>query len=101
MKISQDIITLIKYDDKVKDFLSKNVDVDVFIKKLTSDELERINKEYPKLLNLFDEDHLNNPSIVVLTLVKRDNDEKNYIQLKKIKLYIDESNKKIIKILEN
>ena len=48
-----------------------------------------------------DEDHLNNPSIVVLTLVKRDNDEKNYIQLKKIKLYIDESNKKIIKILEN
>lgn len=99
MRIPQKILKILEKNNKVKNFIGDNEDVEILLKELDIDELNRQFNEYP---NFFDhikkEDKL---EIFSLTLVKKDTSENNYIKLKKIKLYIDILNEKIIKILQN
>jgi hypothetical protein len=109
--IHQKIFNIIKESDQIKDFFIDANDVDVLIKKITINELKALYIEYPNLLKIVNNNKIkikyrsdNNeisPLILCLTFIKRDFNMKNYIKLKKIKLYIDEMNEKIVKILKN
>ena len=109
--IPQNLFNILKNNTQVLNFLNNTVDFEVFFKRLNHDEIKRLSTEYP---NLFKQE-INNQktsnkqkkiegdiqSIVFIILVRHDLDSKNYTKLKKIKLYITESNGKIIKILQN
>lgn len=100
------ILQLPNINSQLKDFLEAVEDFEISIKKLDLKEIERFLLEYPNLFDLknktikklTDEDK-NIPSILCLTLVKKD--PGNYVKLRKLKMYIDESNGEIIKILQN
>ena len=108
--IPQNLFNTLKKNTQVLDFLNNTVDFEAFFKRLNHDEIKRVSTEYP---NLFEQEindqKINNKqikiegaiqSIVFIILVRRDLDSKNYTKLKKIKMYINESNGKIIKILQ-
>ena len=102
--IPEKTLRLLEEHPDVTEFVKDTDDYDILVKELKTDELIRLNKEFPKLFR-FSESFLqkkeNIPKIIGITLVKRDADKNNYIQLKKIKLYFDETNEKIIKTLKN
>jgi len=107
----QGLLNILKKNTQVLDFLNNTVDFEVFFKRLNHDEIERLSTEYPYLFK----QEINNQktsnkqkkiegdiqSFVFIILVRHDLDSKNYTKLKKIKLYINESNGKIMKILQN
>jgi len=102
--ISDKILTLLKQEAVIKNFLG-NVEVyEILVKEIGSDEIVRIITEFPNLFG-FKESFIQKkdalPSILCITIVKRDDDEDNHIKLKKIKLYIDVINDETIKILQN
>ena len=109
--IPQNLFNILKNNTQVLNFLNNTVDFEVFFKRLNHDEIKRLSTEYPNLFKQEINDHqkINNKqikiegaiqSIVFIILVRRDLDSKNYTKLKKIKMYINESNGKIIKILQ-
>jgi len=90
-------IKLLLNDNKeVRDFLGDTDEFEILKKIISGEELKRIRSEYPNLLKLEKPQ-----TIICITLVKRDSHVDNRIHLKKIKLYIDETSEKIIKILQN
>ena len=109
--ISQKILNLLKNNNQIKEFFSDNKDIEILFKKLNQSEIKRLSIEYPNLLDLKNQyEEIKKQTIktkdkespiLCLTLIKCDNSIKNYMKLKKIKLYIDEMDEKIIKILQN
>ena len=99
-EVHDKLYLLLKENKDVKDFLSDGNDYEILKKKISDGELKRINNEYPNLFEL-DTTIGSSHSIICITLIRRDLDLNNHIQLKKIKLYIDETNEKILKILQN
>ena len=109
--IPQNIFNILKKNSQVFEFLNGNVRFEVLFKKLDYDELERLFNEYPYLLqqesntlktNLSQrKKEIKTQSILSITLVRRDMESSNYTKLRKIKLYFDELNGKILKILQN
>ena len=109
--IPQNLFNILKMNTQVLDFLKNTKDFEVLYKRLNIDEIKRVSTEYP---NLFKQE-INNQktnnkqikiegafhSIVSIILVRCDLDSKNYTKLKKLKLYINESNGEIIKVLQN
>ena len=96
--ISQKLINVIKENNEIKEFFSNTNEVDVLIKNLNINELERFYIEYPNFLEMKKSSEI--PStILCLTFIKRDLDVNSYTKVKKIKIYIDQMTDKIIKIL--
>ena len=109
--LSQNILKILKENNPFKDFFLDCKDFEVLIKKLSIDDIQRINKISPDFLKPKSEVHKDNnidfifkkniSSIICLTLVRNDLKKKKYDKLRKIKIYFDESSEKIIKILQN
>jgi len=82
-----------------------------FFKNLTYKEFLEISEEYPIFENFNIKEKKNEKKqydinqnkfpISCITFVRNDKGKDNYIKLKKIKIYIDNLNNKIIKILQN
>ncbi|MFX1392086.1 MAG: hypothetical protein ACFFAH_00800 [Promethearchaeota archaeon] len=106
--IPDKIIQLQKFNSQIKKFLESVENFEILTKKLKLNEIQRFSREYPNLLRLkqaeikkTDEYEEKFTSILCITFIKRDNEIRNYAKLRKLKMYIDESNKEIIKILQN
>lgn len=109
--LNHNFIQILKMNSKLKNFLENVKDFEVLTKKLNLNEIKRLLFEYPDMLNLkidrqmkgekLNEKDEDFPSLLCITIVKNDLRVKNYTKLKRIKLYIDESNENIIKILQN
>jgi len=105
--ISQNFINILKENTKIKEFFDQKEDFEIIIKKLSNDEIKRLLIEYPNLLEIGKSKGKNKVtlgttrSIICFTVVKRNLDSKNYVKLRKFKVYFDELNGKIIKILKN
>ena len=107
----KDLATLLENNIRVKEFLNSAENFDILVKKIDADEFERENSEYPEFLIMEKSvqdngDHnsgfkKNLNLIVAITIIKRDLIVKNYLKSKRMKLLIDHSNQKIIKILQN
>lgn len=106
--INQKNLQIIKENSLIQKFLSGIKNFEISLKKLNLNEIKRLSREYPDLLKLkqlkiekLTKDIDKIPSIICLTIVKSDIEIKNYEKLKKLKIYFDESNTEIIKILKN
>ena len=109
--IPQNLFNILKMNTQVLDFLKNTIDFEVFNKRLNNDEIKRVSIEYPNIFKQeINNQKINNKqikiegdfhSMVSIIVVKSDLDSKNYTKLKKIKLYINESNGEIIKVLQN
>ncbi len=102
--IPEEFIDIVAQNSRVQAFLQNSERVEVLVKEITFQELERLKKEYPKFFNWnLEEIKPNDKGIILysITLLKRDRSPNNYTKTKKIKLYIEKSTKKILKILSN
>ena len=109
--LNQNFIQILKLNSKLKNFIDNAKDFEFLTKKLNLNEINRLLFEYPDMLKLkidrqmkgekLNEKDEDFPSLLSITIVKNDLRVKNYTKLKKIKIYIDESNERIIKILQN
>lgn len=109
--INLNFIQILKMNSKLKNFLENVKNFEVLTKKLNLNEIRRLLLEYPDMLKLkidrqmkgekSNKNDENFPSLLCITIVNNDLRLKNHTKLKKIKIYIDESNENIIKILQN
>ena len=96
--IPQKIYDIIIKDKIIRGFVNNIEKFEILFKRLTHVDIERLAIEYPNLLN---QNVYQNSSIICLTLIKRDISKENYTRLKKIKIYIDEKNEKVLKIMQS
>ncbi|MFX1256867.1 MAG: hypothetical protein ACFFAN_03330 [Promethearchaeota archaeon] len=104
--IPQNIFKTLKKNHQFKEFIKNIEDFEILIKKLNLNEIQRLSLEYPDLLKLKIDDQAIKaqkkfPSIFCITLIKKNFNVNNYMKINKIKVYLDELNEKIIKILHN
>ena len=109
--ISQEVLKSLKNNIEFLEFCSDITNVEVLSKNLNLEQLKRLSIEYPNFLTMekIEDSNLNQkietnrkmPSILCLTLINNDKNTENYSKLKKIKFYINDSNGKIIKFLQN
>ncbi len=109
--ISQDILKSLKKNNEFLEFCNDISNIRVLSKRLYPEQLKRLSIEYPGFLTIEKNEFLNlnqkiendkkMPSFLCLTLIKNDIKIDNYIKLKKIKIYVNEINEEIIKILQN
>ncbi len=91
----------------VQDFLENAEHPQILIKDITNDELKKLFTQFPNLVPiLFQKEKIKNEiefqeiSIVkVITLVKNKKDLMSLNKINKLKIYFDETNNKILKIL--
>lgn len=109
--ITKKILKLLMENGEIKEFLKDHENFQILFKKLNKSKIMRISYEYPNFLKSESINQMNieqkshsikeNPSFLCFTLVKSDHNIKNYIKTKKLKIYIDELNNSIYKILKN
>ena len=110
----------------LKDYFLKNLEIGAILNELLNNneilelkctnispfEFRKIIKKYPKLLprelqefylsnNQGKKKKIENPNIFALTLIIPDNTIKQYKKLIKVKIYFDENNKRIFKIMRS
>jgi len=105
------IFATLNKESKFPEFHKTSDEFELLIKYLNQKEIERLLFEYPNFLNneiikqinvkQESKSFENEPSIISITLVKHENNTSNYTNLKKLKIYIDAVNDKIIKVLQN
>jgi hypothetical protein len=111
LKINKNLLKILESKAKIKKFLEDTGDIEFSLKRLSVEDLTRISVEYPSLLDLNTVNSLKEKrkkkteeeeiSIICLTIIKRDKSSNNYMKLKKIKIYLDEKDEKILKVLQN
>ena len=97
--ISQKLTKILKENAQFNDFIRNVEDFEVLVKELNHDDLKRLSDEYPALLEL--KDVKIHESISSITFIKNSREVKNYVKLRKFKIYFDNSNEKILKILRS
>jgi len=97
--ISQNLTKILKDNPQFNDFMRDVEDFEVLVKELNQDDIKRLSNEYPALLGL--KDVKIHESISCITFIKNSPEVKNYVKLRKLKVYFDNSNEKIIKILRS
>ena len=97
--ISQTLTKILKENPQFNDFIVDIENFEVLIKELNQDDIKRLSTEYPALLKL--ENVKVSESILAITFIKNSSEVKNYVKLRKFKIYFDDSNEKIIKILRS
>ena len=97
--ISQKILNILHKNSQFYDFMRNVEDFNVLVKQLNKNEIKRLTDEYPALL--VQKELKNYESILCITLIKNNREVKNHFKLRKIKVYVDEIDEKIIKILKN
>ena len=98
--IEQNKLELFKKHPLIENFLEGTAEFEISSKILNFKDIKRIYKEYPKFeLSLYV--HSKEIQIFTITIIKIDRNPENYQKFKKIKIYVNESNGKIIKILQN
>ncbi len=110
-KISQEALKSLKKNIEFLEFCNDINNLEVLSKRLYPEQVKRLSIEYPGFLTIEKNEVLNlnqkiendkkMPSFLCLTLIKNDITIDNYLKFKKIKFYINESNGKVIKILQN
>lgn len=109
--ISQEALKSLQKNNEFLEFCNDINNLEVLSKRLYPEQLKRLSIEYLGFLpvdknevidlNQKIENDKEMPSFLCLTLIKNDTKIDNYSKLKKMKFYINESNGKIIKFLQN
>ena len=109
--IHHNLYKILHNNTQISDFLTETESFEILVKRLNHDEIYKLNDEYPFFIKKNTNNHKAKKNQVTenesfqflscITIVKHDINIKNYVKLKKIKIYIDELNERIIKILEN
>ena len=97
--ISQKLTKILKEDPQFNDFIRNVEDFEVLVKELNQDDIKRLSTEYPVLLK--QENIKVSESISCITVIKNSPEAKDYVKIKKFKVYFNNSNEKIIKILRS
>jgi len=97
--LREEIFKFVSNNIEVKNFLKGIADFQTLYTKLTKKDLIILDKEF-SLLGFEDSDS-DKPKISQITIIKKDLNSENYKMTKKIKIYINEQNQSILKILKN
>ncbi len=110
MKISENLLKLLENNIEIKNFLKGQTNFEFNLRRLSREDFERILTFYPNLLNLHpsdiiiyeSENQIDNPStsILCINIIKQDNSANNFMRLQKLKIYFNEKDEKILKILQ-
>ena len=103
--MSEKILAILRKDSRINEFLDNIEDFEILYKKLNFNDIKRLSLEYPNFfnLNVVQKSEISEGKISIgcLTLIKHKSYAQNFNKLKKIKIYVNEINEEIIKILQN
>ena len=104
--ISSKIFNILRKQTQIRDFFKDSENIEILIKRLNIEDINRLNIEYPNFLYLNRDDIKSKKKeaitpILSFTFLKHDLEPTNYNKLKKIKIYIDNFNYTKIRIMQN
>ena len=99
--ISKDFTKILHKNKEFKKFIADFTDYEIFLRIITTEDKIRLFDEYMNLFSGYTKETFINSSICSFTIIRPHHHHKNIKELKKIKIYFDNSNNCIIKVLRS